>query len=92
MYKRVTTIVNKTGLHARPASEFIKCAKNFESKLSIHRVNDTSAKSDNAKSMVTTLTLALGKGEQVEICGEGVDEVTAVDTLIELIDSGFGEL
>ena len=41
--------------------------------------------------MATLLVLALACGEQIEISGEGVDEVEAVDALIALIDSGFGE-
>lgn len=91
MYKRETTIINKTGLHARPATEFVNCAKQFESKLTIHRVEGAPAKSDNAKSMVTILTMALKKGEIIEICGDGPDEIKAVDTLVELLETGFGE-
>ena len=56
MYKKDTVIRNETGLHARPASNFIKCAGQFKSKLTIHRVGGTPNKMDNAKSMVTLLT------------------------------------
>lgn len=91
MYSRKTTIKNRTGLHARPASDFINHAKQFESKLTIKRSEGEMAKTNNAKSMVTILSLGLACGEEVEICGEGIDEVTAVDSLINLIDSGFGE-
>ncbi|MEG1884214.1 MAG: HPr family phosphocarrier protein [Clostridia bacterium] len=92
MYRKETTIRNATGLHARPASEFINCAKGFSSALKIHRTDGTEAKSDNAKSMVTILTQAFSCGERVEIIGDGEDEVEAVDTLIRLIDGGFGEV
>lgn len=92
MYSKTTTIKNRTGLHARPASTFINTAKGFESKLTLRRTDGSTAKSDNAKSMVTLLTLALRQGEEVEIAGDGADEVEAVDTLIALLDSGFGEL
>ena len=91
MYKKETVIKNATGLHARPASEFIKKAKEFQSKLTIQRTDGSVAKNTNAKSMVTLLSLALACGEKVEISGEGSDEVVAVDTLVALIESGFGE-
>lgn len=86
MYKRETTIKNETGLHARPASDFIKCAGQFQSKLTIHRVEGAPQKMDNAKSMITLLTSAFAYGERVEICGDGEDEQAAVDALIDLID------
>ena len=87
MYKKDTIIRNETGLHARPASDFIKCAGQFKSKLTIHRIGGTPNKMDNAKSMVTLLTSAFACGDRVEICGEGEDEVEAVEALITLIDN-----
>lgn len=92
MYKKETVIKNATGLHARPAAEFIKKAKEFQSKLAIQRADGSVAKNTNAKSMVTLLTLALACGDRIEISGEGPDEVEAVDALIALVDSGFGEV
>lgn len=89
MYKKSTVIKNCSGLHARPASEFIACAKRFSSKITIHRTNDE--ENANAKSIVLLLSLGLGQGESVEISATGEDEAQAVEALIELIDSGFGE-
>ena len=92
MYTKEVTIRNATGLHARPASEFINCAKKFQCTLKIRRKEGPAAKSDNAKSMITLLTLALSCGELVEIVGDGADEVEAVEALVALIEGGFGEL
>ena len=39
MYKREATILNPIGLHARPASDFVKCAANFKSDITIGRVS-----------------------------------------------------
>lgn len=39
------------------------------------------------KSMVTLLTSAFACGDRIEICGEGEDEVEAVEALIALIDN-----
>ncbi len=91
MYKRSTTIANPTGLHARPASDFIQATKEFQSKIMIKRPEDSDDDACNAKSIVSLLALALDQGEQVEIYAEGEDEQQAVDTLIALIDSRFGE-
>ena len=46
----------------------------------------------NAKSVVLVLSLGLAKGSQVEITAQGEDEQQAVDELIGLLESGFGEL
>lgn len=91
MYKRQTTIVNPTGLHARPASDFVATAKKFSSKISI---TDLNAKEQpaNAKSILILLSLGLAQGTTVEISADGTDETEAVDSLVALIETGFGEL
>ncbi len=90
MYEKSTTIINETGLHARPASTFISATKNFSSKITIKNLN--SGKSADAKSILMLLSLGLVKDTPVSLSAEGDDEVEAVDTLIDLIDSGFGEV
>lgn len=89
MYSKQVTIQNKTGLHARPASDFIGCASKFKSKIVIKKLSDD--EEANAKSIVMLLSLALGQGETVEISAKGEDEVEAVDSLVSLIESRFGE-
>ena len=89
MYSRKTVIKNRTGLHARPASDFIAAAGKFKSKITIKRVGDEDEA--NAKSIVMLLSLGLGQGTEIELAARGEDEIDAVDALIALIDSGFGE-
>lgn len=89
MYSKKVTIQNKTGLHARPASDFIGCASKFKSKIVIKKLSDD--EEANAKSIVMVLSLALGQGEEVEITAKGEDEVEAVDSLVALINTKFGE-
>lgn len=91
MYRKEVIVRNPTGLHARPASEFVAKAKSFQSKISISRVGPN-AKSGNAKSIIILLSLGLCQGETVEITADGLDEQQAVDALVELVESGFGEL
>lgn len=90
MYQREAVVCNPTGLHARPASEFVATAKKFQSKISICR--NGAEKQGNAKSVIILLSLGLSQGEMVKICADGVDEQQAVDTLVALVESGFGEL
>lgn len=89
MVKKQTTIINKTGLHARPASEFVAAATKFKSKITIKRID--SEKEANVKSIIFVLSLGLTRGTQVEISASGEDEAEAVDTLVALIETGFGE-
>ena len=91
MVKKIVTILNETGLHARPAAEFVQAAKTFKSAVTIRRADEAS-EPVNAKSMVRLLTLALSMGTRAEIAAEGEDEQQAVDALAALINSGFGEL
>ncbi len=89
MYSKRTVIKNKTGLHARPASGFIAMAGKFQSRITIKKLSED--EDANAKSIVMLLSLGLAQGEEVEIVAKGEDEVEAVDKLIALIDSKFGE-
>ena len=87
-----TEVKNPTGLHARPASEFVAEAKKHASKITIRNLSAAGTEAVNAKSIIRVLSLGMGQGSQVEIIAEGDDEAQAVQTLIALIDSGFGEL
>ncbi len=91
MYSKQTTLVNASGLHARPASEFVTKAKTYQCKVSVRNASEPDSQPVNAKSIVKLLAQGLSAGTLVEVIGDGEDEVEAVDDLIALIDSGFGE-
>lgn len=65
--------------------------KKFSSKISITDLN-ASNQPVNAKSILILLSLGLGQGTAVEISADGTDETEAVDSLVALIETGFGEL
>ena len=94
MYSRKVTVLNKTGLHARPASVFVGQASKFKSDITINRLdeNGETVKSCPAKSIIFLLTMALSRGTEIELVAQGEDEQLAVDTLVDLINEGFGEL
>lgn len=91
MYSKTTVIVNESGLHARPAHDFVNTAKKFSSKITIRNMDDAEAEATNAKSMVMLLAEGIAQNTHVEISANGEDEVQAVEELVTLIESGFGE-
>ena len=85
--ERVVSIKNASGLHARPAGMFVNKAAEFKSTVEVI----AKGKTVNSKSIMGIMSLGLGKGDELTISAQGEDEETAVNTLVELIDSGFGE-
>lgn len=84
-------IENETGLHARPASDFTALAKKFNSKIYIQNLDDEDSCRANAKSIVMLIAQGLGKGTTAEVSAEGEDEEEAVEALVSLIQTKFGE-
>ena len=83
MYSKQIKIQNKTGLHARPASEFVSQAGKFKSKIELQRVGEEDKY--NAKSIIMLMSLGLAQGERAILSAEGEDEKEAVDALAELV-------
>ena len=89
MYAKKTVITNQTGLHARPAAEFVAMAGKFKSRITLRRLDNN--KEANVKSIVFVLSLSLAKGTQVEISAIGEDEAEAVEALVNLLETGLNE-
>ncbi len=88
MVEKTVEINNPVGLHARPAAIFVQTAGKFTSNIWLIREN----KKVNAKSIMGIMSLAIPKGTVVTIRADGEDEISAVDELVELIESGFKEI
>lgn len=86
MEKQVT-ILNKTGLHARPAAEFVKLAAGYKSEITIL----LGTKVANAKSILNVLSLAATMGSVLTLKAVGPDEEEAIDSLSALVKRKFGE-
>ena len=82
-----TTIINPTGLHARPATELVKLAKTFESSIRL-RLGEEMA---DAKSLVNLLQLGAGYGARIKVSAQGVDAQQALAALQCAIEQGLGE-
>ena len=87
MTEATTTIENKTGIHARPASLFVQTASKFKSKVQIK----AKGKTVDAKSMLMIMSMGLVKGTEITISADGPDEADAVQTLKDLVDAKFNE-
>lgn len=87
MTEATATIENKTGIHARPASQFVQKASSFKSKVQIK----AKGKTVDAKSILMIMSMGLVKGTEVTIVADGPDEADAVAALKQMIDDKFGE-
>ncbi|NQU76538.1 MAG: HPr family phosphocarrier protein [Planctomycetes bacterium] len=81
------TIVNRHGLHARPAMQLVDTAKKFGSDIA---VSNGDIRMD-AKSIMSVMQLAATKGTVLKLNAQGEDAEDALTALVELIHSGFGE-
>lgn len=90
MTKFQIKVQHEVGLHARPASLFVKKASSFQSNIQIRNVSGDSEWVD-AKSILGVLTLGVERNHIVEIKVEGSDEEQASDTIKNLIEMNFQE-
>jgi phosphocarrier protein len=87
MPEREAKIVNKLGIHARPAAEIVKTAGKFKSNITIVR-DDLEV---NAKSIMGVMMLAAEHGAVITLRATGDDAEGALDALCVVIANKFGE-
>ena len=80
------TVTHKIGLHARPAAEFVKTARQFPCSIKI----TFGERSVNAKSILNVLSLGVNMGAVITIQADGQGADEAVAALTDLIKSNFG--
>jgi len=85
--ERTVTIVNKHGLHARPAAEIVKTAARFKSDIVLVR-DDLEV---NGKSIMGVMMLAAEFGSSLILRAKGVDAEQAVEAIAQLVAARFGE-
>lgn len=83
------TIPNPLGLHLRAARRLVELANSFECNIEVERRNGPKV---NAKSILGVLLLEGVKGTAVRVLADGVDARDAIQSVTELIETGFGEL
>jgi len=81
-------VLNRAGIHTRPAASLVKLASGFKSEIQIIRDSFVI----NAKSIIGVMTLAAEQGSKLQIKADGIDENEAVEAIVKLIQEGFGEI
>ena len=87
MLEQEIEIINKLGLHARAAAKLVSTAASYACQVRI----GFGGKQADAKSIMSVMMLAAAKGSLITISCDGEDEQIAMDAMVELIDSYFGE-
>ena len=87
MVAKDVKIINEQGLHMRPAGEFAREMTKFHADVTLVY----NGKRVNAKSVMLIIAACIKCGATVTVCCDGADEQAALDTAVELIESGFGE-
>ncbi len=81
------TIVNRLGLHARPAAMFVRIASRYRTEVWVSKDGEKV----NGKSIMGLMMLAAGQGSKLQICCDGPDADKAMAELEELIKARFNE-
>jgi phosphocarrier protein HPr len=84
---REIPIVNRLGLHARPAAMFVRIASKFRCEVWVAKEGEEV----NGKSIMGLMMLAAGQGSKLLIRCEGPDADQAINEIEELIKSRFNE-
>jgi len=85
------TIVNRLGMHARPAMSFVELASSFKSDVVLKRIDGDFTDPVDGKSIMQLMMLAATKGTALEIEITGSDAQKACDALCKLVENGFDE-
>jgi phosphocarrier protein HPr len=87
MMERTVEIVNRNGLHARPAAEIVKLSSKFNCDITIVR-DDLEV---NGKSIMGVMMLAAEYGSNILVRADGPDAEQAVNAIADLVAAKFGE-
>lgn len=81
------TVVNKLGIHARPAAMFVRTANKFECQIYVEKDGERV----NGKSIMGLMMLAAGPGSRLQVIAEGVDSSKAIAEIEALLKRKFDE-
>lgn len=85
--EKEVTIVNRLGMHARPAAMFVRIASRFRCEVWVEKEGEKI----NGKSIMGLMMLAAGQGSKLKLCCEGPDAAEALRELEALIEGKFNE-
>ena len=85
--QKEVTILNKLGLHARPAAMFVRVANKHRAEIWVEKDGEQV----NGKSIMGLMMLAAGQGSRLLISAEGADAQGALEELQDLVERRFDE-
>lgn len=88
MVEQTVKIINRAGLHTRPAATIVKMAAKYKCEFFISR----DGMNINGKSIIGVMTLAAEEGSELLLTFKGEDEEAAAKEIIEFFERGFDEL
>lgn len=88
MVEKKVVVLNRAGVHTRPAAALVKLSSKYKSEIYLVRDKFTI----NGKSIIGVMTLAAEQGSVITVRADGIDEQAAVDDIALLFETGFGEL
>lgn len=88
MVKSVTLkIINKAGLHARASTRLVQSANKYRCEVTVSK----DGQDVNGKSIMGVLLLVAAKGSTITITCDGDDAQPCLESLSQLVQTGFGE-
>ena len=87
MTTKTFTVLNKLGIHARPAAQFVRVASRFHSDVTVEKDGETLG----GKRIMGLMMLAVGCGAQITVSADGDDEGDVLVALEQLVAGKFGE-
>lgn len=87
MPSRTVTVVNDSGLHARPGRVFVKSVHDHGCRVTVRKGD----RSVDARSILALMSMDCGPRDEIEITVEGDDAERTLDDLVRLVEDGLGE-
>ncbi len=87
MITKKLTVLNKLGIHARPAAQFVRAASRFQCDVIVVKDDE----SVDGKSIMGLMMLAVGCGADITVTTDGSDETECMEALESLVAGKFGE-
>ena len=88
MISKEVTIINKAGMHTRPASTIVRIAAKYKADFFLSR----DGFEVNGKSIIGVMTLAAEEGAKLQLRFDGPDEKELSVEMIDFFERGFDEL
>ena len=80
-------IINKAGLHARASTRLVQSANKYRCEVTVSK----DGQDVNGKSIMGVLLLVAAKGSTITITCDGEDAQPCLESLTQLVQTGFGE-